>query len=190
MSAYQTLPQGGGPDVISIFAHEFMTSYLEGVSVFYCYVMVTLCFLVVSFVWFILPLCVAYTGGLFRWLSPLWLQPYSQSSIQEEDASENADSLSREELGRAIGSRWTGKKTEQQQDEDAGTPRNNDDNEYDETSDNAHEEEDSGYDTETEEDHQHHEEDDNEDQMDDIGGDEADDEHKYESDDEMDMSGA
>ncbi|XP_024974361.1 glucosidase 2 subunit beta-like isoform X1 [Cynara cardunculus var. scolymus] len=119
--------------------------------------------------------------------------PSHGSGSKEEDASENAESSSREELGRAIGSRWTGKKAEQWQDEDAGTARNNDDNEYDETSDTAHEEEDSGYDTETEEDHQHHEEDDNEDQMDDVGGDEADDdssEHKYESDDEMeDMEG-
>ncbi|KAJ9541468.1 hypothetical protein OSB04_027974 [Centaurea solstitialis] len=117
--------------------------------------------------------------------------PSHGTGSKEEDASENADSLSREDLGRAIGSRWTGKKAEQQQDEDAGTPKNNDDNEYDETSDNAHEEDDSGYDTETEEDRHHHEEDDTNNHMDDVGGDEADEdssEHKYESDDEMDMS--
>ncbi|KAI7752233.1 hypothetical protein M8C21_023154, partial [Ambrosia artemisiifolia] len=41
---------------------------------------------------------------------------------KEEDASEDTNSLSREELGRVIGSRWTGKKAEEHE-EDAGTAR-------------------------------------------------------------------
>ncbi|KAJ0703149.1 putative mannose-6-phosphate receptor binding domain superfamily, glucosidase II beta subunit [Helianthus annuus] len=111
---------------------------------------------------------------------------------KEEDASEDTDSLSREELGRVIGERWTGKKTEEQH-EDAGTARHNDnddddnddDNEYDDTSDNGHDEEYGGYDTETEEDHHKYEDDDH---VNDVGDDHSSDSHKYESDDEIDMS--
>ncbi|XP_071706101.1 glucosidase 2 subunit beta-like isoform X3 [Rutidosis leptorrhynchoides] len=78
--------------------------------------------------------------------------PGSQLSLQEEDGSEDSKSLSREELGRAIGSRWTGKKIEQP-DEDTHAARDDDDAYDDETSDNEHDEKDSGYDTETEEGH-------------------------------------
>ncbi|KAK1411061.1 hypothetical protein QVD17_37605 [Tagetes erecta] len=74
--------------------------------------------------------------------------------------------VSREELGREIGSRWTGKKNEEQN-EDAGTTRHNyddddDDDNYDvdDTFDNAHDEEYSGYDTETEEERHKYEDDD------------------------------
>ncbi|KAK1411059.1 hypothetical protein QVD17_37603 [Tagetes erecta] len=110
---------------------------------------------------------------------------------KEEDGSEDANSLSREELGREIGSRWTGKKNEEQN-EDAGTARHNyddddDDDNYDDddTSDNAHDEEYSGYDTETEEDRQKYEDDDH---MNGVGDDDSSDSHKYESDGESDMS--
>lgn len=112
-------------------------------------------------------------------------------SVQEEDASEDINSLSREELGRVIGSRWTGKKPEHH-DEDAGTAKNYDDDgdeEYDETSDNGHDEEYGGSDSEAEDDHPKYEDDDTEDPIN-SGGDGAnDDSHKYESDDEIDMSG-
>nr|XP_043632489.1 glucosidase 2 subunit beta-like [Erigeron canadensis] len=106
---------------------------------------------------------------------------------KKEDASEDTEPLSREELGRAIGSRWTGKKTEQQ-DEDSGSARDHDD-EYDETSDDAHDEEYSGYDTE--EDHPKYEDDDTEDHthaVEDGADDDFGDTHKYQSDDEIDMS--
>ncbi|KVH90934.1 hypothetical protein Ccrd_007075 [Cynara cardunculus var. scolymus] len=104
-----------------------------------------------------------------------------------EDATKDIDSLSREELGREIGSRWSGKNHEQQHN-DFDDVKNND-----ETSVNAHDEENDGYDTETDEyHHQHYEEDDTEDQMGDVG-DEANDDssssYKYEPDDEVDMSG-
>ncbi|XP_024986728.1 glucosidase 2 subunit beta-like isoform X1 [Cynara cardunculus var. scolymus] len=103
-----------------------------------------------------------------------------------EDATKDIDSLSREELGREIGSRWSGKNHEQQHN-DFDDVKNND-----ETSVNAHDEENDGYDTETDEyHHQHYEEDDTEDQMGDVG-DEANDDssssYKYEPDDEVDMS--
>nr|GEV19248.1 glucosidase 2 subunit beta-like isoform X1 [Tanacetum cinerariifolium] len=110
---------------------------------------------------------------------------------KQEDAPEDTNSLSREDLGREIGSRWTGKRSEQQ-DEDAGTARDHEDgDEYDETSDNAHDEESDGYDTETEEDHSKYEDEDTEDHMDNVGDvadDHSSDSHKYESDDEVDMS--
>ncbi|KAK9062474.1 hypothetical protein SSX86_019660 [Deinandra increscens subsp. villosa] len=112
---------------------------------------------------------------------------------KEEVASEDPSSLSREELGRAIGSRWTGKKTEEQ-DEDAGPARHNDnydddnvddDNEDDDTSDDAHDEEYSGYDTETEDDRHKYEDDDH---LSGVRDDDSSDSHKYVSDDEIDMS--
>ncbi|KAL8201654.1 hypothetical protein R6Q57_010801 [Mikania cordata] len=112
-------------------------------------------------------------------------------SLFQEDASEDINSLSREELGRVIGSRWTGKKTEDQ-DDHAHTARHDDDDDDDDdvddndddTSDNAHDEY-GGYDTETEEDHHKYEDDDH---MNGVGDDDSTDSPKYESDDEIDMS--
>lgn len=105
--------------------------------------------------------------------------------VQGEDTVKDVESLSREELGREIGSRWTGKKTEQQN-HDVDDVKNDD-----ETSVNVHDEENNGYDTETDEDHQHYEDDDT-DHMDDVG-DEANDDftssNTYEPDEEVDMSG-
>ncbi|KAD7478141.1 hypothetical protein E3N88_01277 [Mikania micrantha] len=112
-------------------------------------------------------------------------------SLFQEDASEDINSLSREELGRVIGSRWTGKKIEDQ-DDHAHTARHHDDDDDvddnddddDDTSDNAHDEY-GGYDTETEEDHHKYEDDDH---MNGVGDDDSTDSPKYESDDEIDMS--
>ncbi|GKB93191.1 glucosidase 2 subunit beta-like protein isoform X1, partial [Tanacetum coccineum] len=102
-----------------------------------------------------------------------------------EDATKDIDSLSREDLGREIGSRWTGKKTEQQN-HDFDDVKNDD-----KTSVDVQDEESNGYDTETEEDHQHYDEDDTEEHMDDVG-DEANDDssssYNYEHDEEVDMS--
>ncbi|XP_076956123.1 glucosidase 2 subunit beta-like [Bidens hawaiensis] len=107
---------------------------------------------------------------------------------KEDDASEDTDSLSREELGRVIGSRWTGKKTEEHE-EDESTSKHyyedDDDLDDDDASDNAHDEEYNGYDTETEEDHHKYEDDDH---MHDVPDDDSHDSHKYGSDDEIDMS--
>ncbi|KAL8246374.1 hypothetical protein R6Q59_007590 [Mikania micrantha] len=116
---------------------------------------------------------------------------HSHVPASKEDASEDINSLSREELGRVIGSRWTGKKTEDQ-DDHAHTARHHDDDDDvddnddddDDTSDNAHDEY-GGYDTETEEDHHKYEDDDH---MNGVGDDDSTDSPKYESDDEIDMS--
>ncbi|KAI3518637.1 hypothetical protein L1887_07443 [Cichorium endivia] len=106
---------------------------------------------------------------------------------KEEDASEDSESLSREELGRAIGSRWTGKKTEHENDHHHDHDHDHDDDDHD---DDTHEEY-SGYDTENEEDHRNYDEDDTDDRMNDVGDASHDDSttsHKYDSDDEIDMS--
>lgn len=101
-----------------------------------------------------------------------------------EDATKDIDSLSREELGREIGSRWTGKKTEQQNHD---VDVKNDDK----TSVDVQDEESNGYDTETEEDHQNYDEDDTEEHMDDVGyeaNDDSSSSYNYEPDEEVDMS--
>ncbi|KAI3822954.1 hypothetical protein L1987_10556 [Smallanthus sonchifolius] len=102
-----------------------------------------------------------------------------------EDATKDIDSLSREDLGREIGSRWTGKKTDQQ-DHDINDVKND----Y-ETSVNVHDEENNGYDTETDEDHQHYDDDeDTEAHMDDVGdaaNDDSSSSYNYDPDDDMDM---
>lgn len=104
--------------------------------------------------------------------------------VQGEDATKDFDSLSREDMGLEIGSRWTGKKTDQEHNV------NDAKNDY-ETSGNVHDEENNGYDTETDEDHQHYE-DDTEANMDGVG-DEANDDssssYNYDPDDDMDMLG-
>jgi protein kinase C substrate 80K-H len=106
--------------------------------------------------------------------------------VQGEDATKDIDSLSREDLGREIGSRWTGKKTEQQN-HDVDDVKNDD-----RTSVDVQDEESNGYDTETEEDHQNYDEDDTEEHMDDVA-DEANDDssssYNYEPDEEVDMLG-
>ncbi|KAI3723359.1 hypothetical protein L2E82_34870 [Cichorium intybus] len=108
---------------------------------------------------------------------------------KQEDASEDSESLSREELGRAIGSRWTGKKTEYENDHHHDHDHD-DDHDDDDHDDDTHEEY-SGYDTENEEDHRNYDEDDTDDRMNDVGDASHDDSttsHKYDSDDEIDMS--
>ncbi|XP_071712646.1 glucosidase 2 subunit beta-like isoform X2 [Rutidosis leptorrhynchoides] len=122
--------------------------------------------------------------------------PSDQHDVKEEEASkienkgEVADkdiySLSREDLGREIGSRWTGKKPEQQY--HAVDDVKNDH----EASNNVHDEENNGYDTETDDDHQHYD-DDTDEHMDDVGdeaNDEFDSSNTYEPDEEVDMSEA
>lgn len=120
-------------------------------------------------------LCIFYLSGLIHWMF-----------VQGEDATKDIDSLSREDLGREIGSRWTGKKTEQKN-HDVDDVKNDD-----RTSVDVQDEESNGYDTETEEDHQNYDEDDTEERMDDVA-DEANDDssssYNYEPDEDVDMSG-
>ncbi|XP_071698186.1 glucosidase 2 subunit beta-like [Rutidosis leptorrhynchoides] len=107
-----------------------------------------------------------------------------EGASKEEDTVKDIDSLSREELGREIGSRWTGKKTEQHN-------HDHDVNNDEVTPVNEHYEENSGYDTETDEEHQHYDEDDTDSHMDDVG-DEANDDfgssNTYEPHEEVDTS--
>ncbi|KAL8245577.1 hypothetical protein R6Q59_011835 [Mikania micrantha] len=104
-----------------------------------------------------------------------------------EDATKDIDSLSREDLGREIGSRWTGKKTDQQNHDYSNAK-------YDyETSVDVHDEENNGYDTETDENYQQYDDDDHDDAKAHIDavGDEAKDDlsssYNYDPYDDMDM---
>lgn len=93
------------------------------------------------------------------------------SKNEEKDAAENTESLSKEELGRAIGSRWLGKKSEQETESvGAGTDSNHDN--HGEVLSDTHEEEYPGYDSDVD-DHKY----------------DDDDEHKYDDDDSEDQDG-
>ncbi|KAA8550929.1 hypothetical protein F0562_002613 [Nyssa sinensis] len=109
----------------------------------------------------------------------------------EKDVSENTESLSREELGRLVASRWTGEKTEQQTGEvDAANDDDHENNE--EGPKDVQDEEYEGYDSETEDDSQRYNaDDDTEDLMEDFGDEDRGDassSYKSESDDELDLS--
>ncbi|KAI3450931.1 hypothetical protein Pfo_007596 [Paulownia fortunei] len=99
---------------------------------------------------------------------------------QENNVAEDTESLSREDLGRLVASRWTGEKTEQQTEEvDASVNNDHQNPDVDETDDEEY----NGYDSE-DDDH-------SEDQVDDFGGEDHYDSsssHKPESDDESDLS--
>ncbi|XP_076908381.1 glucosidase 2 subunit beta-like [Bidens hawaiensis] len=111
-------------------------------------------------------------------------EPNTELGSKGEDSTKDIDSLSREDLGREIGSRWTGKKIDQH-DHDAKDAKND----Y-ETSVSVHDEENNGYDTETDY-HQHYDDDDDTEARMDVAGDEAHDDssfsYKYDPDDDMDM---
>ena len=108
--------------------------------------------------------------------------------FQAEVEEDNSESLSKEELGRLVASRWTGEKTEQQTEEVSSTKDKNHGTEEED----AYGEEYSSYDSE-EDDHRYDNDDgDNEDQMDDFGGEDHDDSspsYKSETDDEPDLPG-
>ncbi|XP_009587510.1 glucosidase 2 subunit beta-like isoform X1 [Nicotiana tomentosiformis] len=109
------------------------------------------------------------------------------SRNEEKDASENTESLSKEELGRVVGSRWLGKKSEQEIEEvGAGTDINYDNHE--EVLPDTHEEEYNGYDSEVDE--HKYDDDDSEDQVEDFVGEDHDSSssHKSESDDDSDFA--
>lgn len=107
--------------------------------------------------------------------------------FQEKDASENAEALSKEELGRLVASRWTGEV-------DAG---NDDKHEISEDApSDAHDEEYEGYDSESEDDSQKYNEDDEEEEEEDHVEDFEEEKHddfsspdKSTSDDELDVPG-
>ncbi|KAK4354994.1 hypothetical protein RND71_027188 [Anisodus tanguticus] len=113
------------------------------------------------------------------------------SRNEEKDATENTEPLSKEELGRVIGSRWLGKKSEQETESvGAGTDSN-----HDEVLSDTHEEEYNGYDSDVDDrkydddDEHKYDDDDSEDQVEDFVGEDHDSSsHKSESDDDSDFA--
>ncbi|XP_015061556.1 glucosidase 2 subunit beta isoform X1 [Solanum pennellii] len=124
------------------------------------------------------------------------------SRNEEKDAAENIESLSKEELGRVIGSRWLGKKSEQETvSVGAGTDGNHDN--HDEVPSDTHEEEYHGYDSDADDrkyddddehkyddDEHKYDDDDNEDHVEDSVGEDHDSSSSYksESDDDSDFA--
>ncbi|OIT33742.1 PREDICTED: glucosidase 2 subunit beta-like [Nicotiana attenuata] len=109
------------------------------------------------------------------------------SRNEEKDATENTESLSKEELGRVVGSRWLGKKSEQELEEVGASTDINHDN-HDEVLPDTHEEEYNGYDSEVDE--HKYDDGDSEDQVEDFVGEDHDSSssHKSESDDDSDFA--
>ncbi|KAF3612653.1 Glucosidase 2 subunit beta [Capsicum annuum] len=111
------------------------------------------------------------------------------SGNEEKDATENTESLSNEELGRVVGSRWLGKKSEKETESvGAGT-----DSDHDEALSDNHEEEHPGYDSDVDDrkygddDEHKYDDDDSEDQVDDFAGEDHDSSsHKSDSDSDDD----
>ncbi|KAK6145054.1 hypothetical protein DH2020_021874 [Rehmannia glutinosa] len=106
---------------------------------------------------------------------------------QDDNIAEDTESLSREELGRRVASRWTGEKTEQHEEFDASIDK--DHQNPDETPNETNDEENNGYVSEYD-DHKY-DDDDSADQVDDFGGEDHYDSSSSqtpESDDESDLS--
>ncbi|KAL8484331.1 hypothetical protein ACS0TY_026857 [Phlomoides rotata] len=106
---------------------------------------------------------------------------------QDENVADNTESLSKEELGRLVASRWTGEKTEEHK-EEFDASKNKDHQYSDETPNEVSDDEDVGYDSE---DDPHRYDDENEDQVDEFGQEDHYDSSSSqtpESDDESDLS--
>lgn len=109
--------------------------------------------------------------------------------MQEEDASDNTESLSKEELGRIVGSRWTGKKSDQ---ESAEADSAAEDEYHEEQTKNTQDEEYNSYESENEDEHSTYDDDEAEDHVDDLEEDASEttsSSYKYESDDDLDLTG-
>ncbi|PIN02914.1 Protein kinase C substrate, 80 KD protein, heavy chain [Handroanthus impetiginosus] len=116
----------------------------------------------------------------------------------DENIAEGTESLSREELGRLVASRWTGEKTEQHKETDASLNKDGqspnetpDESNYEEDDASVSEDEEHRYDDDDDDDDDvGDDDDDREDQVDDFGGDDHYDSssQKTESDDELDLS--
>ncbi|THG07303.1 hypothetical protein TEA_015843 [Camellia sinensis var. sinensis] len=126
--------------------------------------------------------------GTYRRIVPriVLLQTY-----WENDASEDAESLSKEELGRLVASRWTGENTGQQTRE-VDAVKDDKPEISEEAPKDVHDEEYRGYDSETEDDSQRYDDDDGEDDpVEDFGDENHDDfgsSYKSVSDDDLDLS--
>lgn len=87
------------------------------------------------------------------------------SESKGNDASENTEGLSKEELGRLVASRWTGENTEKQT-EEVDAAKDKDHGGHEEIPEATHDEEDDGYASETDDDNQRYEDEDIEDEVD------------------------
>ncbi|GFP95651.1 glucosidase 2 subunit beta [Phtheirospermum japonicum] len=106
---------------------------------------------------------------------------------QDENIAEDIETLSKEELGRRVASRWTGEKTDQHEEFDASVDKNH---EFPDETPNEINEDESSYGSDDDE-HKYDEDDDSVDHSDDFEGDDHYDSsssHKPESDDEFDTS--
>ncbi|KAL9140620.1 hypothetical protein ABFS82_14G049100 [Erythranthe guttata] len=111
---------------------------------------------------------------------------------QDENIGEDTESLSREELGRRIASRWTGEKTDQHEEVDASSPDKDHQNTDELSNETNYDEEDNAY-TSEEDEHKFDDDDDDDskDQVDDFGTDDhynPTPSQKLDSDDESDFS--
>lgn len=116
--------------------------------------------------------------------------------FQDKSADEDSESLSREELGRLVASRWTGEKSDHKDEVDASP--NKDHQDLDETQSEINDEEDNGYVSEDDEHKYDHDDDDDGnsdesyDHTDDLGREDLYDPSSspnLESDDELDLTG-
>lgn len=109
--------------------------------------------------------------------------------MQGDDASDETESLSKEELGRIVGSRWTGKKIDQ---ESAEADSAVDDEYHEEQTKNTQDEEYNSYESDTEDEHSTYDDDEAEDHAEDLEEDASEatsSSYKYESDDDSDFTG-
>ncbi|XP_047318041.1 glucosidase 2 subunit beta-like [Impatiens glandulifera] len=103
----------------------------------------------------------------------------------DKDASENTESMSKEELGRLVASRWTGENSGEQNGE-FDDAKNDNHELFEEEHNNAHVEEHEGYDSETDSDS--HKYNDGEEEDHDFGVEHDDSFSSYKSDDEIDFA--
>lgn len=110
-------------------------------------------------------------------------------NLQGDDASDNTESLSKEELGRIVGSRWTGKKSDQ---ESAEADSAADDEDHEEQTKNIEDEEYNSYESETEDEHSTYDDEEADDHVEDLEEDASEptsSSYKYETDDDSELTG-
>ncbi|XP_034220653.1 glucosidase 2 subunit beta isoform X2 [Prunus dulcis] len=108
-------------------------------------------------------------------------------SYQGKDASEKTESLSREELGRLVASRWTGEDASKEGG-DVDNAKDNDHEDHEEAPKDTHEGEYDGYASETDDDNQRYDDEDVDDDFGEADHGDSDSSYKYESDTDSDLS--
>lgn len=108
--------------------------------------------------------------------------------LQGKDASEKTESLSREELGRLVASRWTGEDASKEGG-DVDNAKDNDHEDHEEAPKDTHEGEYDGYASETDDDNQRYDDEDVDDDFGEVDQGDSDSSYKYESDTDSDLSG-